>query len=66
VHQEREVSNPTTINQSVKIQKIMKEFDKLNSHISNKLYMIYISYNNYRHPFTKTFNTLVDTSVLPI
>ena len=36
----------------------MKECDKRKSHISTKLYMIYISYNNVRHPVTKTFTTL--------
>jgi len=59
----------------------MTECDKLNSHISSKLHMIYISSNNVRHPVTKTFTTfhytspnytslhfitLVDTSLLPI
>jgi hypothetical protein len=33
----------------------MKECDKRNSHISSKLHVIYISYNNDRHPVTKTF-----------
>ena len=36
----------------------MKECDKRNSHISSKLRMIYISFNNDRHPVTKTFTTL--------
>jgi len=43
----------------------MKECDKWNSLINNKLHMIYLSSNNDRHPVTKTFNTLVDTSVFP-
>ena len=32
------------------------------NHISSKLHTIYISSNNARHPFTKTFNTLHYTS----
>jgi len=59
----------------------MKECDKRNSHISSELRMIYISYNNDKHPVTKTFTplhytspnytslqftTLVDASLLPI
>jgi hypothetical protein len=39
----------------------MKECDKRKSHIS-KLYMIYISSNNVRHPVIKTFTTLHYTS----
>jgi len=31
----------------------MKEWDKRNSHISSKLYMIYVSSNNVRHLVTK-------------
>jgi len=41
----------------------MKEFYKRKSHINSKLHKIYISSNNVRHPVTKTFTTLVDTSV---
>ena len=54
----------------------MKEYDKVKSHISSKLHMIYISSNNVRHPVTKIFTTLdptalhstslVNTSLLPI
>ena len=33
----------------------MKECDKRTSHISSKLHMIYVCYNNGRHPVTKTF-----------
>jgi len=59
----------------------MKECDKRNSHINSKLHMIYISFNNDKHPVTKTFTPLhhispnytslhfttpVDTSLLPI
>jgi hypothetical protein len=40
----------------------MKECDKRKSHINSKLYMIYISSNNDRHPVTKTFTTLYYTS----
>jgi len=36
----------------------MKECDKRNGHISSKLHVIYISSNNVRHPFTKTFTPL--------
>jgi len=36
----------------------MKECDKRKSHISTKLHMIYISFNNVRHPVTKTYPTL--------
>ena len=43
-------------------QKNMKECDKRNSHKSSKLHMIYISSNNIRHPFTKTFTTLYYSS----
>ena len=43
-------------------QKNMKECDKRNSHICSKLHMIYISYNNVRHPVTKTFTLLPYTS----
>jgi hypothetical protein len=39
-----------------------KEYDKRKSHISRKLYVIYISSNNIRHPVTKTFTTLYYTS----
>jgi len=44
----------------------MKDCDKWNSYISNKLHMIYISSNNDGHPLIKTFNTVADTPVLPI
>jgi len=42
----------------------MNECDKRKKkkHISSKLYMIYISSNNVRHPFTKTFVPLPYTS----
>jgi len=40
----------------------MKKCDKRKSRISSKLYMIYISSNNVRHPVTKTFTTLHYTS----
>jgi len=43
-------------------RRIWKECDKPNSHISSKLHLIYISYNNDRHPVTKTFTTLHYTS----
>ena len=43
-------------------QKNMKECDNRESHISNKLHMIYISSNNVRHPVTKTFTALHYTS----
>jgi hypothetical protein len=43
-------------------QKNKKECDKRKSHISSKLDIIYISYNNVRHPVTKTFTTLHYTS----
>jgi len=33
----------------------MKECDKLKSHTSSKLHMIFISSNNVRHPVTNTF-----------
>jgi len=46
-------------------QKIVKEFDKRKSHISNKLHMIYISSNNVRHPVTKTFTTLHPATLHP-
>jgi len=36
----------------------MKEYDKRKSHTSSKLHVIYVSSNNVRHPFTKTFTTL--------
>ena len=36
--------------------------DKLNSHISSKLQMNYISSNNDRHPLAKTFTSLHFTS----
>ena len=39
-----------------------KECDKRKSRISSKLHMIYISSNNGRHPFTKTFTTLHPTT----
>jgi hypothetical protein len=44
-------------------QKNMKECDKLKSHISSKLHMIYIPSNNVRHPVTKTFTTLHPTTL---
>jgi hypothetical protein len=59
----------------------MKECDKRNSHVSSELHMIYIYFNNVRHPVAKTFTalnytslnytllyftTLVDTSLVPI
>jgi len=40
----------------------MTECDKLKSHTSNKLHMIYISSNYVRHPVTETFTTLHYTS----
>jgi hypothetical protein len=40
----------------------MKECDKRNGHISSKLQVIYISFNNGRHPVTKTFTPLQYTS----
>jgi hypothetical protein len=40
----------------------MKECDKQKSHISSKRHMTYISYNNVRHPLTKTFTPLHYTS----
>jgi len=36
----------------------MKECDKRKSHRNSKRHMIYISFNNVRHPVTKTFTTL--------
>jgi len=36
----------------------MKESDKWRSHISSKLRVIYISFNNGRHPVAKTFTPL--------
>jgi len=59
----------------------MKEYDKGESHINNKIHVIYVSSNNVRHPIAKTittlhytspnytsllFTTLVETSLLPI
>ena len=44
-------------------RKYMKECDKPNSHISNKIHMISISSNNVRHPVTKTFTTLHPTTL---
>jgi hypothetical protein len=41
----------------------MKVCDKGTSHISSKLYMIYISSNNGKHPLTKTFTTLHPTTL---
>jgi len=40
----------------------MKEYDKRNSRINNKLHMIYISSNNFSHPVTVTFTSLHYTS----
>ena len=40
----------------------MKECDKRNTQISNKLRTIYMSSNNNRKPVTKTFTTLQHTS----
>jgi len=40
----------------------MKECDKRKSHTSSKLHMIYISFNNVRHPVTKAFFTFHYTS----
>ena len=42
--------------------KQMKECDKQESHITIKLHMIYISSSNVRHPVTKTFTALHNTS----
>jgi hypothetical protein len=42
-------------------QKNMKECDKRESHISNKLHVIYTSSNNIRRPVTKNFTTLHTT-----
>ena len=39
-------------------QKNMKECVKRKSRISSKLDMIYVSFNNVRHPVTKTFTSL--------
>jgi len=41
----------------------MKEYDKVESHISNKLRMICIFSNNCRHPVIKTFTTLHPTTL---
>jgi len=41
----------------------MKECDKPNSHISSELHMMCVSYNNDRHPVTKTFTTLYPTTL---
>ena len=49
-------------NDTIYNQRNMQECDKRNSHISNKVYMIHISPNSYRHPVTKTFNPLHYTS----
>ena len=46
-----------------KSQKNMKEYDKRKSRISSKLHVIYISSNNVRHPFAKTFTTLHPTTL---
>jgi hypothetical protein len=43
--------------------KNIKECDKRKSHISSKLFMIYISSNNVRQPVTKTFITLNPTTL---
>ena len=40
----------------------MKEFDKIKSHISSKLHIIYINSTNIRNPVIKTFITLHYTS----
>jgi len=42
----------------------MKECEERNSHTNSKLHMIYVSSNNDRHPVTKIFTTLVNTSLL--
>ena len=41
----------------------MKKYYKQKSDISSKLHMIYISSNNVRHPFPKTFTTLHQTTL---
>jgi hypothetical protein len=41
----------------------MTECDKLKNHINSKLHIIYISFNNFRHPVTKTFTSLHYTSL---
>jgi len=41
----------------------MTEYDKRNSHISSKLYIISVSSNNARHPVTKTFTALHPTTL---
>jgi len=46
-----------------KDQKNMKEYDKRKSHISSKLHVIYIPYNNVRHPVTKTLNIKCGSTV---
>jgi len=43
----------------------MKECDKRNSHLSNKLHMIYTSSNDDRHPVTKTFTPPHNTTLHP-
>ena len=35
-----------------------KERERMKGHINSNIYMIYISYNNVRHPVSKTFTTI--------
>ena len=45
--------------------KNMKECDKRQSHINSKLHVICISFDNVRHPVTKTFTPLQFTTLHP-